>query len=175
MQNADLVRKDPMARSPRAVQADAIRRAGVPSGRRRPRQIRRPQVSRSWSCDQPRLRGSSNFLVFIEEPDRHACGQSQRQSSRVPRDTREPGPGKGSGIDIDAGARAKSSMCPASLYPSQNSFLGPGIRPWPLVENHPVSQDDPSVLADRGLIDLSITRFLSTCPFWHYIEFALLA
>ena len=44
------------------------------------------------------------LLVFIEEPDRHVCGQCQRQSSRVSRDAREPGLGEAVGIDIDAGA-----------------------------------------------------------------------
>ena len=51
---------------------------GVPSGRRRPRQILASPVLEILVLRPVEIPRGQQFLVFIEEPDRHVCGQGQR-------------------------------------------------------------------------------------------------
>ena len=94
------------------------------------------------------------LLVSMEEPDRHVRGQCQRQSSRVARDAREPGTGEGLDIDIDAGAGRRPRNDRLRKTQVKTPFSGPasGLGPG---ANHPVSEDDSTVPADRAFIDLS--------------------
>ena len=131
VQDADLVGKDPLAGSPRAVQADAIRRGRPERSAPTPPELAPPvfEILVLRPVEMPR---EQQFLVFTEEPDRHVCSQCQRQSNRVARDAREPGQGEDVGIDIDAGAgrsprcdrRRKTHVKP----PFSGRASGPG--PW---------------------------------------------
>ena len=82
VQNADLVGKDPMTGSHRAVQADAIRRGRPERLAPTPPDLAPPmfEILVLRPIEVPR---EQQFLVFIEELDRHVCGQCQRQLNCV--------------------------------------------------------------------------------------------
>ena len=136
MQNVYLVRKDPMAWPRRAVQPDAIRRGRAQRLAPTPPDPAPPmfEILVLRPTEVPRRQ---QLLAFTEEPYRHTCGQSQRQSSRVARDTREPGPGEGVGINIDAGG-GRSPRCARHRYtqvktPFSGRASGPG-RWWKTIQ-----------------------------------------
>ena len=165
VQDADLVGKGPLAGSPRAVQANAIRRGRPERSALTPPELRTPmfEILVLRPIEMPR---EQQLLVFIEEPDRHVCGQCQRQSSRVARDAREPGLGEAVGIDIDAGAgqrprcdrRRKTHVKP----PFSGRASGPGswreTIPFPWMTHRSWQ-----------------TGFLSTCHVLDYIQSARFA
>ena len=150
VQDADLVGKDPLAGSRRSSTGrcnppGASRAVGVDPARSGAPSLRDPGPATTRGAG-----GSSSSWSSIEEPDRHVCGQCQRQSSRVARDAREPGLGEGPGIDIDAGAGRRPRCDRHRTTHLQLPFSIRGIQPWRPVGDHAPPRDDSVVALGRG-------------------------